>query len=371
MKRLTVIVIICMALAVSSGCAAILESETRSERLRVVTPSERLSSAYELEAANYYELAAHLLELVMRHEESGRIVALIYSYDGDVHEDFERARLEIQNNHPVGAFAVYEIDGTVTQTVSYFEIEVSIEYRRTRRQVESIVPIASTQQLRNELYGFMSEYAEEAAIRTSLRGVTAEYVENLVREIYFENPRSIVMLPIVTALAFPENHGDDKVIELIFGNMEDSYTLRQRSEELAENVRHNAERAVGDTDAEILLSLANILIDAADFDEGAARGLSAHGVQSFAATAYGALISEAAVVGEGFAMAFKALCDERGINSQVVLGYLDGMFHAWNRVSLDGEYYFIDIAMGVVNGIETTFLKTGAEFIAMGYVWQS
>ena len=361
-----------MALALLSGCAAMLEGETRDERLRVVTPPEWQPSPYEREAVNYYELMEHLLELVMQHEESGRIVAVIYSYEGDIYEDFERARLEIQNDHPVGAFAVYEIDGAVKQTVSYFEIEVSIEYRRTRRQVESIVTIASAPQLRNELYNFMSAYVEEAAIRTSLRSVTAEYVETLVRVIYYENPRSIVMMPIVTALAFPQNHGDDKVIELIFGNLEDSYTLRQRSEELAESVRHNAERAGGETDEETLLYLANILIDAADFDEGAARSLSAHGVQSFAATAYGALISETAVVGEGFAMAFKALCDHFRFNSRVVLGYLDGMFHAWNRVRLrDGEYFYIDVAMGAVNGIEYTFLKTAADFIEMGYIWQN
>jgi hypothetical protein len=68
-------------------------------------------------------------------------------------------------------------------------------------------------------------------------------------------------------------------------------------------------------------------------------------------------------------MAFKALTDELGLENLVVLGYLDGLPHAWNIVSLYGEYYHIDVAMSALNGIDTAFLKTDADFEEMLYTW--
>ena len=104
------------------------------------------------------------------------------------------------------------------------------------------------------------------------------------------------------------------------------------------------------------------------FDEGAARTIHVHGAQNLAATAYGALVRGSAV-GEGFAMAFKALADELGFDCRVVLGYHDGQVHAWNIISLYGDYYHVDVAMSRVNGIDTAFLKTDADFEKMLYTW--
>jgi len=57
-----------------------------------------------------------------------------------------------------------------------------------------------------------------------------------------------------------------------------------------------------------------------------------------------------------------------GFDCRVVLGLLDGRVHAWNIVFLEGAFYHIDVAMCVVNGLETAFLKTDADFEEM-YDW--
>jgi len=321
-----------------------------------------------IEASNFDELKAAILEFVTQHAKSGRIV--IFSYAGDVEEDIQRAIYEITNHDPLGAFAVYSITETITPIVSHFEVDFSIEYSRSRSEVESIVTISTAAHLRLELLEYMSQYRTEAVIRTSLPEVTEEYVIALAMEMYFGNPRSIVMMPVVAAQAFPARHGNDKIIELDFAHMEPETpgTLSERGDRLAGSVRLIADLAEGETYEEILLSLADLLIGSTAFDEGTARTISAPGAQNFAATAYRALTGESAV-GEGFAMAFKALCDELGFESRVVLGQLDGMFHAWNIVMLDGEYLHIDVAMGAVHGIETVFLMTGEEFLELGYIW--
>jgi len=145
--------------------------------------------------------------------------------------------------------------------------------------------------------------------------------------------------------------------------------MRGYGASLSLSVRRNAGLAVGENDAEILLSLAENLIAACSYDEGAARTVSEHSADNVAATAYGALIRGSAV-GEGFAMAYKALCDELGFDCRIVLGYHNGMVHAWNIVSLYGEYYHIDVAMCAKNDIRTAFLKRDADF-RWSYSWDT
>ncbi|MEG0737045.1 MAG: transglutaminase domain-containing protein, partial [Longicatena sp.] len=59
-------------------------------------------------------------------------------------------------------------------------------------------------------------------------------------------------------------------------------------------------------------------------------------------TAYGILINGKGVCA-GYAGAFKLLADDAGLKNVVVTGYLQGSLpHAWNRVSLDEEWYTLD-----------------------------
>jgi len=349
----------------ASGCTGIIEGYTEIVTRHASTPYERPPEE-QIDVADYDELMAEMLELIIQHEDSGSLLAS--NYDGDVTADVARACSEISSDHPIGAYAVASITGETKRIVSIHEIEISIKYKRTKDQLDSLVNVATLRYLKTELQSAMSNYRDEAVFRTSLN-ITEEDIIGFVREAYYENPRTIVMLPVVAVETFPAS-GEDRIFELRFGNIEQAGILRQYGMSLATRyVRRNAELAVGDTDAEILLSLANNLIASTSFDLGTAKAISVHGPQNFAATAYGALANGNAV-GEGFAMAFKALCDELGFDCRVVLGYLDGMVHAWNIVYLSRDFYHIDVAMCDANGIETAFLKNDADF-GEHYSWNT
>jgi len=357
------------AIVLSIGCAALLEDDWFSETPNLMTPPQRHPEE-QIEASNFDELMDAMIDLIMAHETSGRII--VNSYEGeDIQADVDRAGNEIITHHPIGIYAVSEIVGQVTRIVAYFEIDISIEYKRSPQEVDSIINVSDILQLRIELYNIMSEYHEEAVFRTMMQ-TTDEEVLRLIAETYYQNPRSIVMLPIAAVEIFPES-GSDRIFVLSFGfRLNDTPAiLRNRSNALSDSVRRRIELAVSDdfTDAEALLSLAENLIAFADFDVNTANLISEHGAQRWAATASGALLDENAI-GEGFAMAFKALCDELGLECIVVLGFLGGRYHAWNIISIDGEYYHIDVAMGDVNGIDTSFLRTDAQFIERGYEWE-
>jgi len=406
------VLIILLAVAMLTGCARLLEGDIESITPHEVVPYERPPTE-QISVADHYEFRATMLDLIMQHVTETQI--LYHNYDGeDVQAAVRRVCDEIMYEHPIGAYAVANIAVNATRVVAYFEVDIEIEFKRTHEQIASIVNVSTQRYMVTQLLSSISEYKEEAVIRTSMQ-LSEEEITELVKEIYYQNPRRIVMLPFVAVDIFPEvveilpdevedpreedenypdededhpdededhpeddegfpdavggfpNVGVDRIYEIKFGYMEGPSMLQVYSENLALYVRQNAERAVGDTDAEILLSLVENLMASTAFDEGTARTISIHGAQNFAATAFGALVRGQAV-GEGFAMAFKALCDELRFDCRVVLGYIDGRVHAWNIIFLDGYYYHIDVAMAVVNGLETAFLKTDADFEEM-YTW--
>jgi len=365
LKRLsTILLFLVVIVALTVGCANILDDyflsiERHDAPQYVREPIEQIS----VSAVDEFEEV--LIDLIVAHEVEAQI---IYHHLGaeNIQVELEFAAAQVMRNHPIGAYAVSNITVNATRIVTYFEVNLTIEYSRTIEEVEAIVAVPSERHMINELTRLMSYHTGQAIFRSTLQ-FSEEKISTLVRQIYYQNPGSIVMLPFVTVEKFPEI-GDDRIYLIQFSYMFDSDMMMLHSAMLSHHIETNVERITGETDSLKLLELVRILVASTAFDEGTAGTISVHGTQNFSVTAYGALLRGHAV-GEGFAMAFKAFSDEIGFDNRVVLGYLNGRIHAWNIVELEGYFYHIDVAMSVVYGIEVAFLRTDDEFEEMGYVW--
>jgi len=362
-KNAVIISAVIILIVILTGCTNLLDMSITHITPHNAPPYVR-PPIEQITVSDYDELIETILKLITEHETEVQLI--YYQTEGeDVQAEISRAIHEIQFEHPIGAYAVARISAEATRIVTHFEIDIEIEYRRTQEQINSIVNAPTLRYMMTQLLNIMGEYRDEAVFRTRLQ-FTEEEITEFVREIYYQNPRRIIMMPAVAVEVFPEE-GTDRVYEIKFGYIDDQSILLGYSENLELYVRQEAQRAAGTTDSEILLSLARGLIDSTEFDESTARSIHTHGAPNYAATAFGALVRGSAV-GEGFAMAFKALSDELRFDNRIVLGYYDGMVHAWNVVLLYGYFYHIDIAMCVVNGIETAFLKSDTDFEEM-YTW--
>lgn len=80
------------------------------------------------------------------------------------------------------------------------------------------------------------------------------------------------------------------------------------------------------------------IVNRCEYDYTAAKSSSREYPNAF--NVYGALIEGNAVC-QGYAAAFKMLCDAAEIPNWIVTGDTD-VPHAWNYVNLDGEFYLID-----------------------------
>jgi len=313
----------------------------------------------------YDELEETILGFIMDFSPGG-----VIQYHHDEGEDVQANVLQIvhdiMNYHPIGAYIVADIEIDATILLTYFEINVEIDYRRTQEQLNSIVTVSTRRYLMTQLRNSMSRHDEELLIRTGLN-LTEEDIVEMVREIYYANPGRVVMLPFVAVDFYPEV-GYDRVYEIKFGYTESTSMLQTYGANLTMRIYDIVERVSGGTDSDILLAIAEFLIAAAEFDIDLARTMSVHGTQNLATTAFGAL-ERGSAVGEGFALAFKALTDELGFDNRIVLGHFDGMVHAWNIVYLYGDFYHFDIAMSSIYGLERAFLRTDEDFEYMNYVW--
>lgn len=94
-----------------------------------------------------------------------------------------------------------------------------------------------------------------------------------------------------------------------------------------------------DSTVELLQYFQETLVDRVEYDEQAAQSDSTQYPTAF--HAYGALMEGKAVC-QGYAYAFKLLCDKAQIPCWIVTGFYKEP-HAWNYVWLDGDYYMVDL----------------------------
>jgi hypothetical protein len=365
-KRLSALLVCLAALAAISGCDAILEDDTL-----VVTAHEKPTSASpdsETVVSTFAQLKEQALGFIMQREEVGYL--RVNSYEGSIETDVKRVCSEIMKDDPYGAYAVLNMQGQANNIVSYWQVEINITYKSgvTKEQLDDIIPVSAPRYLESILQDRLENYAPSLTVLAKNLDLSQSEALDMINRIYYENPMVIVMLPLTSPPEFYPDHGPDRIIQFTFDYSKESTTLTAMEDALKNKVLQLAAKASGAKDSDTLLSLCELLMDITKFDSATA-GSGDYSTQNIAATAYGALIAGSAV-GEGYAMAYKALCDELGIESYVVLGTLGGERHAWNIVNVDGWYYHIDVSMCDVNGIETAFLKSDAE-MKKTYSWDT
>ena len=145
MKKLKITAALC-ALLLLTGCASLLERQYS-------TVEPHSSKFWESEAAdtlraeNHQDLVNDLLLLIGQHTENATIRLYNFKDDMTVAETLEQATTEIQQETPMGAYAVEFITSSSQAQRGYYEVSVQISYRRTAEQIQAVVNATSTEAL--------------------------------------------------------------------------------------------------------------------------------------------------------------------------------------------------------------------------------
>ena len=163
MKKLKITAALC-ALLLLTGCASLLERQYS-------TVEPHSSKFWESEAAdtlraeNHQDLVNDLLLLIGQHTENATIRLYNFKDDMTVAETLEQATTEIQQETPMGAYAVEFITSSSQAQRGYYEVSVQISYRRTAEQIQAVVNATSTEALSSLLETALDNGETELAVR--------------------------------------------------------------------------------------------------------------------------------------------------------------------------------------------------------------
>lgn len=351
-----------------SGCALLLEREYSS----VVPHDEQYvedENSDVLTVENYTGLKNAILKFVSEGKEFG--VIRVYRYEGEnVVEDLNKAVYEVAREDPLGAYAVDYITHESQRIVSYYELNIYITFRRTVEDMARIVRVGNDGGIKDKMADAMGEFADQLLLRVSYYSEVD--FESLVSECYYEHPEYGFGLPQIAVNVYPSS-GVQRIIEINF-----NYGFDKESMQQMQSRQNQAAKAlilgVGSNlpDEEKALKLVERLLRKTAYDEEAAALDVADGTtidKNLSYTAYGALVQKLAV-SEGYAMAYKQLCDLVGIECRVVQGRRAGEQHFWNIIGISGDYYHVDPLVCALEGMEHGFLLRD-EDISEQYRWNT
>ena len=216
MKLRHLTLLLCVSLSLT-GCSALLERN-------YATVEPHSSKFWESEAAgtlraeNYQDIVNDLLILIGQHTESATVRLYNYEDDLTVADTLEQATTEVQQETPMGAYAV-----------EYITIQVS--YRRTAEQIQAVVNATSTEALSALLEAALDEGRTELAVRVGYWGEDGQArVEETVAQL--REARGLAETPPWTISYYPAQ-GPVGLIEFVMGG-DAAAAAEENSENLAE-----------------------------------------------------------------------------------------------------------------------------------------
>ena len=182
MKCRMIASMLALALALTLPGCSLLEREYSS-----VEPHS--SSYYESEAGNvlraenYQDLVNDLLVLIGEYAAEGTIWLYPGKEELDAQQAIEQACQEVQRETPMGSYAVEYVTYTVSEdNRAYSEIKLSIGYRRTAAQLESIVHATSVSPLPALLPAAADSGAPELVVQVGYFKDQAQEVRDIMAQ---------------------------------------------------------------------------------------------------------------------------------------------------------------------------------------------
>ncbi|MBM6925681.1 hypothetical protein [Pseudoflavonifractor phocaeensis] len=346
MKRSILALALCLVLPLS-GCTSLSGSMYTVVEPHVEQPVLGEDSST-IKAGTYSELVNGVLFFVSQGIEEGTIQ--LTDYTGDVEEDLNRACLEVATDDPLGAYAVDFIKNEYTTIITTYEATITIAYRRSQEQMNSLINITGTSAIETEVAQALAAFQTELAMRVGYFTGDEDTVLGQLRRAYYEDPAAALGMPQCTVNLYPDS-GTQRIVELLLTYPQEPAVLQRRSQQLREKADELVEPVGQQIDSRQLSLLLELLLGAVKVDP---QG----GV-----TAWDALLGEGANH-EGLALAFQLLCDALELDCALVEGTLEGETHFWNQVTYSGAARFVDLSRSL------TQLWTPAQLAELGYQWE-
>ncbi len=321
------------------------------EYVSVVPHQEPAASgpAGSISAANYKDLTGVLEQLVSAGSES--CVIDVGEFDQKtVESNMNAACRYIREVFPMGAYAVEDITYELGASQGRPAIAVSIQYRRSRTEIQRIQKKADMDALAVTIRAALDDHASRVAALVSR--YTETDFNQLVQDYARENPQKVMEIPQVSEGIY--GSGTSRVVELNFTYQNSRESLRQMQSQVKPVFEAASLYVSGEgSEHQKLSQLYSFLMERFDYKQETSI------TPSYSLLCHGVGDSRA------FAEVYAAMCRRAGLESLVVTGTRWGEPWTWNIVC-DGEGYFhLDLLRCAQEGGFREY--TDAEMA--GYVW--
>ena len=326
------------------------------------------------EEFNLDEIESYVLsenpEYILTIEDGVIIVEKANKDQEEAEEPEDKQKLEIEVKDPLAAK-----DKKVITSNNY----VTEQRKSTEKQVKE----ADLTEIKGTNYPIFAETAEQKYLalsminhkrEVSLKAFPAlqnqEYLVDSLYYVYFQNP-------YVLDLDIPNCSYSDKEQMLYLEYEFDDETYEKQKKEIYLKANQVIDEIIkpGMTDYEKTVAIweyleKNTVYEIEAYEYAKQNNFSMEGATGFENTfnTYGILCNGKGVC-QSYAYTFKLLAHTCGIESDVVVGTMNNVDHAWNAIKIDGKWYMIDTTNNI-NAIAIPYwvFQTSSDFIeGVGY----
>lgn len=350
MKRILLILLCVLML---SGCGTLAPDSYLSVTPHVDTsiPTAPIDAA----TADDYE---SLKEAILTQIRAGQTEGIIHvtQYDGVVEDDLKSAAYEVSKLDPLGAYAVDYMTHSSTLLVSYYELRVSVTFRRTAEEIAQIQTVITPAQLEEKLGRAIDQYATRLALRLPEYDGQEQDIPALVAEYCSSNASTVMETPQVSVSVYPES-GKERILEINFLYESTSEELQEKQEAVRESLHAAAEYIrYRQSEYDKALLLYSYLAERFQY------------TSSETVTPLFDALCNGVADPTGLARAWQLICDRAGMECHLVTGMKDGEPYVWNILRTGTYYRHLDLTQCLLDGAGLV-LRTDGE---MGrYYWNT
>lgn len=341
--------IICLAAAIClllTGCSWFDGSYVH------VTPHKEQGSSGETEAvsaSNYQQLLAVLEEMIASGTESG--VINVANFDKDMVEvNMIAAVRYIRDRHPIGAYAVEDVDYEIGTNSGKPAIAVTFAYRHSRIEIQKIRKVETMEEA-EAIIGAALEDCDASVVLQVETFREADFSQ-MVQDFAEEHPESVMETPQVTSAIY--GTGTARVVELVFTYQNSREMLRQMQ-----------------TQVQPVFDSAVLYVSGEGSDNQKYSQLYAFLMERFhyqletSITPSYSLLRHGVGDSRAFAIVYASMCRQAGLECMTVTGTRNGEPWTWNIVQDSEHSYHVDLLRSSTSGGFREY--TDSEMT--GYVW--
>lgn len=358
MKKLLV-VLMALVLLCLSACGTLVEDSylvVGKHSEQPTEPTESLSEEdFPTVVRNRSELRGTVLSCIRDWVERDTI--LVEDYEGSLDDDLSEILLYATQEDPIGAYAVDFVDAELTGDASSGSIALSIVFRRSAAEIDSIITVNDTASALRRIQQALISY--ETALTLRIRSYLDQDFAEYIRQYCLNNPNLILAIPELSAEVYPQE-GETRILELHFTYSDTREDMRLMLSSV-NTILGSASSYInsGENDTERLELLARFLSTRFQYKLGESEP---------SMPAY-ELLCQGQAHSLSFATVFRYECDKAEIECWMVSGQRGEQAHYWNIVCLEGVYYHVDLMRGIELGERSLTLLSAEELLAEGYAW--